>query len=866
MRLRAAAVAFSLAGPLAVAASAQDAEIRASGETSVVVTVGPEYSAGPRKRRVLGRGYRDLWTTPIRVEVLDLQREGGGLTPVRQVGQAQSVGLALKGADGRSYTFRSLYKEPERMLPEALRAGVPGYIVRDMTSGTHPAAAVVFPVIAEAAGVPHTWPRLVVMPDVPALGAFRKTFANLIGTIEEYPLPAAGGTPGFMGATEILSSTGMWKKWMEGPENRLDGRAYLRARVIELLVDNYDRHRGQWRWMKLPGKEAWQPLPEDPDFVFIHRDGLAMNAIRRQAPQFLVFSEKFPRRLEGALRNGAEMDRWVLADLTAGDFEAVAREVQSRLTDEVFERALRRMPPEWYAVDGARTLSSLRARRPGLVEYLDRVYRYHARNVDVHATDRAEEVAVRRAADGSVEVAIALAGDAAAPYYRRRFVPSETGEVRIYLHGGDDRVERSGEAGGSIAVRVIAGGGRDTVDDSRSGGTDVWRDDGTVDVKRGPGTNVRNTPWLNPSPVRDAPWIEPRSFGHWSLGAPALGYAPDVLVYLGYGVTRTSWGFRTLPNKSEQTLRGALATGTMAGQLDYAGTFRRPGTGLGYQLEAYASGLKRFNYFGPGNGSAPVADRNAYKTRQNVFSFLPAIRYEAGRRWEVRAGPEVRYSQTPEDPTTIVGAQAPTGVGDFGLVAFHGSVSFDSREKSVPVVNADVTDISAPFGERQRVGGVRVQAAGFVVPEAWDVRAGYSGLDGSVTAYAGGARGHLALRVGGRKLWGAYPWFDAAYIGGSNNRGYSSNRFAGDSSLYGNAALHAWVATIENRVIPIRVGVVAFGDLGRVWLGGEQSKAWHSSFGGGLLAQPASMPLVVNFLTAYSQEGTRFYFGFGYPF
>ena len=67
-------------------------------------------------------------------------------------------------------------------------------------------------------------------------------------------------------------------------------------------------------------------------------------------------------------------------------------------------------------------------------------------------------------------------------------------------------------------------------------------------------------------------------------------------------------------------------------------------------------------------------------------------------------------------------------------------------------------------------------------------------------------------------------------------------------------------------MIPIRVGVVAFGDLGRVWLGGEQSKAWHSSFGGGLLAQPASMPLVVNFLTAYSQEGTRFYFGFGYPF
>ena len=31
----------------------------------------------------------------------------GGLTPVRQVGSMQSMGLAMKGADGRSYTFRT---------------------------------------------------------------------------------------------------------------------------------------------------------------------------------------------------------------------------------------------------------------------------------------------------------------------------------------------------------------------------------------------------------------------------------------------------------------------------------------------------------------------------------------------------------------------------------------------------------------------------------------------------------------------------------------------------------------------------------------------------------------------------------------
>jgi len=189
MRTNVAAITVA-AVMLASAASAQEKK---------VVTVGPEYAAGGAQRFWLGDGYRDLWTTPVELPVLDLAKEAGGLTPVRQVGQAQSVGLAMKGADGRSYTFRSLHKEPERMLPEVLRTTIVGNIAKDLTSGTHPAAGVIAPVLAEAAGVPHTSPRLVVMPDDPALGEFRKTFANLIGTLEEFPLPAGGGNPGIGG-------------------------------------------------------------------------------------------------------------------------------------------------------------------------------------------------------------------------------------------------------------------------------------------------------------------------------------------------------------------------------------------------------------------------------------------------------------------------------------------------------------------------------------------------------------------------------------------------------------------------------------------------------------------------------------------
>ena len=101
---------------------------------------------------VFGKGYRDLWTTPIEVPVLDLQKTGGGLTPVRVVGQAQGLGLAFKGADGRAYTFRSLHKHPERMLPEEWRDRFPAKIAQDQSSHTHPAAGQILASLAEAAG------------------------------------------------------------------------------------------------------------------------------------------------------------------------------------------------------------------------------------------------------------------------------------------------------------------------------------------------------------------------------------------------------------------------------------------------------------------------------------------------------------------------------------------------------------------------------------------------------------------------------------------------------------------------------------------------------------------------------------------
>ena len=343
------------------------------------VTADPELEKSSFYTFWWGDGYRDLWTTPIEVEVLDLRKEAGGLEIVRRVGGFQTPGLALKGADGRSYTFRSVKKNLTESIPVEWQNTVAAERVQDQSAASHPG---VFPFM-NALPPPFPWAdhppqRMVVMPDDPILGEHREVFANMLGTFGEFPLPAEKGRPGFLGATEILSSTDLWYRWLEGPENRVDTELFLRHRIADLWTGNWDRHSGQWRWARLTGKETWRPIAEDPDYVFVHFGGALLAFARGGAPKLVAFKEKISP-MEGMVFNGADIDRWILTDLDREAFLRETRKMQSELTDEVIDNALRAMPKEWYDLSGKELGEMLGKRRDMLEEGVDRYYRYLAR-------------------------------------------------------------------------------------------------------------------------------------------------------------------------------------------------------------------------------------------------------------------------------------------------------------------------------------------------------------------------------------------------------------------------------------------------------------------------------------------------------
>src|SRR5688572_11855576 len=125
----------------------------------------------------MGANYRKEWKTPIRVPVLHMGTEKGGLTPVKRGGGKQTRSLRVADPTGKEYNLRSIQKFiTSKTLPADLQSEAAVDLVADGISASYPYAALSLPVLAEAAGIPFLKVKVVYIADDPKLGEFRKDF------------------------------------------------------------------------------------------------------------------------------------------------------------------------------------------------------------------------------------------------------------------------------------------------------------------------------------------------------------------------------------------------------------------------------------------------------------------------------------------------------------------------------------------------------------------------------------------------------------------------------------------------------------------------------------------------------------------
>ena len=864
--LLAPAIAFSIPSE---SASGQDAPAPGSrihrsvpppGATSHTVIPGERFRAGGFKRWFYGDNYRDLWNTPVEVAVLDLDSVGGGLTPLRTGGFGQSVSLHFTGKDGRRYTVRSLDKDATRRVPDEIANTVVGEVLQDLICAMLPTGALVVDPLMEATGILHSRHTLVVIPDDPRLKEYRKRFAGLIGMLQEHPSEGKDDAPGFAGSRKVSGTDKLMQHLEKSPCDRVDARAFLKARLMDFLVNDKDRHYGQWRWARFPDGACytWLPIPEDRDQAFIHFEGAAMTIARRRFPIQIKFNETYPN-LIGLTMTGWEIDREFLAELDKAAWDSVVSDFRKELPDPVIENAVRRLPPPYYNVIGASLTRALKSRRDALPEFAGRYYQLINRQAEIKTTDKNEYVHCEHLPNGDLRVRIGVVnGEGAekqAPYFQRTYRHEETREVRIYLRGGDDRAEISGTKG-RIVVNIDGGGGDDTLKNLSKAGaskTRFYDSRGTNRFVTGQGAGIDDRAYKRPHGTHTPNARYALDWGERTGSLPILMIDPDLTVYMGALHSRQYFGFRKDPFSSQHTyiagLAGVNGFESFRPFFSYTGHFRRPLRDFDANVQFDFSGIGSVRFYGFGNKTEILRPSSFYKVTRYSLLFAPALEYRGAdyreemagftlaslrSRLNIHFGPVIKYSNTPSGSNrgTLVGSldNQLYGVGAFGQIGAQCEITFDTRDNP---------------GYPTR--GVRVRVDGAVYPEFWSLDSSFASIRGEASTYLTAripTHPTLALRGGAKTVRGSFPFFESAFLGGTgvvgtgisggNLRGFQKNRFAGDTSLYGNSELRLVLTQIE-LFVEGELGLFGAADAGRVFYDGDPASAnrWHTSIGGG---------------------------------
>ena len=819
----------------------------------VLQAPGKQYGGGWLRRLLLGKEYRSLWTTPISVPVLDFSTFAGGLHPVSKGGGQQTKSLLLAGQDGREFFFRSVDKDPSAALPPELRSTVARSVLRDQTSSAFPTAPLVVARLLTPAGILHGQTRLVVLPRNGSLGEFEPVFGDLMGFLEERVGGPRDAAAHWGSATEIIGTDELFSRVEAGPEDRVDARAFLTARLFDLLIGDWDRHADQWVWARFGDTtpRLWVPIPRDRDQAMVKYDGLLLSIARQSAPQLINFGPKYSY-IPGATWNGRDLDRRFLTELEWPIWESVVGGLQAALTDSVINEAVKALPPQHYALEGARLAAALRTRRDHLPQAAERYYRMLGKQVDVHATDGADQAEITRSPDGLVELTLSRDSAEGGAYFHRRFDPQVTREVRVFLDGGDDLAVVDGAKSGGPQLRIIGGQGQDRlVDSTGSGGERFYDDPGGPAKVQSSGAGVDRRPYVVAQKNPEA--LPPRDWGSRWTASTQASFGPDIGLFIGGGRTFTTYGFRKRPFSTRHRFRAGFATGPKTYRVDYRGDFRRENSTTYAEVLVRASGIDVVSFHGFGNEIPAPGDNEFYRVTQDAFGLHPSLIFSLDRRTTLQMGPELKYVSTDDRPGRFLATLGNLyGTGNFGEIGGGITLRHDSRDRP---------------GAATR--GVLLEFGGNLYPAIWDVDSTFGEVHGEAATYLTAKwplEPTLALRIGGKKLWGRYPFFESAFIGGASTvRLGEVNRYAGDASAYGSVELRLSLARLD-LVLPADVGVFGLADAGRVFLEGESSDRWHAASGGGIWVSFLDRAYTISLALAASEGRTKLYVQAGFGF
>ncbi len=780
----------------------------------------------------MGQNYRAEWSTPVNMKVFNLNKEKGGFTITGLGGGKQTKSLQLKDKKGKEWVLRSLNKNPIRAIPEAFRGTMAQDLIAELNSASHPYGALTFPALAKPLNlyVPH--PELFFVPDDPALGFYRPLFANNVCMLEEkHALPGRDSTK---------TTAKVLDKMLDENDHRPRQQDVLRARLLDILTGDFDRHFDQWRWGTLDtGKgRTYYPIPRDRDQSYFYSDGAVLEFISGRAMPFLKGFRYTIPKVNWLGYSARDFDRIFLTDLDEGEWKKIIAEFQQSLPDSVLRNAVQQLPPEIFPLAGETMIKKLISRRNLMMQEAMTYYKFISEKVNVIGSNQKEYFKVSNNGAGlQVRVyARSKGNDTSFIMYDRIFLPSVTREIHLFGLNDDDLFDIEENAKSRIKIRIIGGKGNDTFDIRGQVENLLY------DLKTD-GNYIKNNSRTKNRFALDAPVNDRSILGYnyntTKLPRIHLNYNSDDGLIMGAGISKRTYGFRNLPYASDQRLSLLYAPNHRAYQFNYRGEFNHITRNIDLVLQGNFSNPALRNFTGLGNFTQIDKSRNFnyYLTRYRSLEVEALISKRIFETLRVTAGPYYyHYSNKYSDNADNV-------LGKFREIGLDSMDIFSTKNYMGAKFGFLINNTNKEFLPTRGMYWHTEITAGAGLTKGSD---NYVKYTSDMALYASLSELPNLTAIfkmgGGRILNNKFEYFQAISLGANNAlNGFRKNRFTGRSSLYSSVELKYKLFDVNSFILPGPFGITGFFDVGRVWLKGEQSRTWHKAFGGGLYYLPFNL-------------------------
>ncbi len=802
-----------------------------------------ETDKSPVHRTVWGERYRKLYATKVTLPTADLDTLHGGLTVMRQGGGHQTVSLRVKDSLGREYNFRRVRKDALQFLQNVAFKNQPvenkldntiaENLIQDFYTAAHPYGFLAIPDLSQAANVYHTNPEIYYLPKQEALGKYNSVHGDDIYMLVERPEEGWKGYETFGKPNhDIVSTAGMIERLRRDEEYVLNESAYVRARIFDMLIGDWDRHQDQWRWSEIEDTEGihhFEPVPRDRDQVFSNFDGAFFGTLRALtgfANQFAVYGDDI-KDVEWFNIAALGLDRSLLQNVGKEAWVEQAQFIKENVTDDVIEEAFSKLPKETRGETTKELISNIKGRRDNIVDIAERYYQHLASLAIVTGTDKDDFIDIERIENGDTKVTITRNKDGkrAETLSEKIYHPDETSEIWVYGLDDDDKVFSSGNAKSKIFVRVIGGQDNDIYDIENGNNLKIYDHKSlpnTIEKEGGAAFRFTDNYEIN---TYDK---DKKIFSSGSI-LPELGYNPDDHLSVGLDYVKANNKFKRNPFTSQHSFKIRYHSATSGLLLDYEAEFA---TIVGnYNLflgGTFTNPNWSNNFFGFGNETTNRDDNLGYDYNRVG---LNQIGVRVGLKNKTPFGSLFSYSATFEGIKVeqtgdrFVDDEFASPSPNFfdrkyfaGLDALYRYESYDNN----------LTPTRGMLFELNLGGKMNTadpsRTFGYFKP--------YMGFFNALTR---NRKLVLKTRVDAHLNIGSdYEFYQAATLGADAGlRGYRFERYSGKSAFGTGADLRYSFDTVKTSFLPFQLGVYGGYDVGRVWAENEDSKLWHDSYGGG---------------------------------